>query len=85
MQKDCICHSGTDIRGRCHPEDEGWSKCYMKEETTVWHIFNSMEVEDLDSVPWEFIQEHYKLNSAEIKLCKTIVQEELDMNQKLGV
>ena len=84
MITDCLCHSGTDIRGRCHPEDKGWEKCYMKEETCVWHIFNSMEVEEVDDVPWEFTQQHYRLSDSEIGLCKTIVQEELDMRQKIG-
>ena len=56
----------------------------MKEETTVYHIFKSTEVQGKDSVPWDFIKEHYILSSSEIKLCKVFVQEELDMRQKLG-
>ena len=56
----------------------------MKEETTFYHIFKSMEVQDKDEVPWDFIKEHYILEDSEIRLCKTIVQEELDFRQKLG-
>jgi len=41
-----------------------------------------MEVKDKDSVPWDFIKEHYILEESEIRLCKVIVQEELEMRQK---
>ena len=79
-----MCHSGTAVKDRCHPEDDGWAKCFMKEETCVYHIFQSLEVKDKDSVPWDFIKSHYILEDSEIRLCKTIVQEELDFRQKLG-
>ena len=82
MERDCMCHSGTPIIDCCHPEDPGWAKCFQKEETTVYHIFKSMEVKDKDSVPCDFIKEHYILEESEIRLCKVIVQEELEMRQK---
>ena len=85
MLNDCICHSGTPVKDCCHPEDPGWKRCFQKEETTVYHIFNSMNVETLESVPWDFIKSHYILDDSEIRLCKTIVQEELDMGQKLSL
>ena len=44
-----------------------------------------MNVETLVSVPWDFIKSHYILDDSEIRLCKTIVQEELDMGQKLSL
>lgn len=84
MLNDCPCHSGTPVQRRCHPGDPGWARCFMKEETTVFHLFKSLEVISVDRVPWDKIQENFVLSLQEILHCKTIVQEELDMAQKMG-
>ena len=56
----------------------------MREETVCEHIFNTFNITEVSEVPWNLISREWMLDVSSTDMCRTIVQEELDMKAKMG-